>query len=329
VLLAVFSLVTYSVSAQTNSNLIDERITRYREAYPDIEFQLLHSMSDYDQLLPLTESLGEDLSKVDYEHPEEVRITLVEAQEYRIKTLLYNGNGSATLFKTPHARITEKPYTCLITLNLFLLGEAPLTATRFMYDLDEDTLGSIPESFHLNNQDFLLFSIDHELFHCIDAYTNRHLYPRTSDPIKACRDRTRAELRAEIFAAMTHLSRYSNGKEFLISLATARTLNLLGGDVEHYSSKTLQALVESDERNINDIKALAKESMQYAENVTPSYTDHKEFLSAFRVALQEFGKDGNDLLTDFPDIVDETPLPENVEALTNAINTALSAIRAH
>lgn len=327
-LLAVLWLVTHSVSGQTISDLIDERVEQYREAYPDIEFQLLNSMSEYDQLLPLTDSLGEDLSNVDYEHPAEVRITLVEAQEYRIKTLLIDGYGSATLFKTPHARITIKPYTCLITLDSLVLDESPLAATRFMYDLGEAALGSMPESFHLDNRVFSLYSIDHEVFHCIDAYTNGYLYRRTWDPVVSYHDRARSELRAEIFAAMAHLSRQSNGKVFLTSLATARMLNLLSGDVQHYTSTILQKLVESDERNINDdIKSLAEESMRYAENVTPSYTDYKEFLSVYRVALQEFGIDTDDLLTDFPDLADETPLPEKVEALTDAIKAAMSALR--
>ena len=327
-LLAVLLLVTHSVSGQTISDLIEKRIEQYREAYPDIEFQLLNSMSDYDPLLPLTDSLGEDLSNVDYEHPDEVRITLVEVQEYRIETLLINGYGSATLFKTPHARITKKPYTCLITLDSHLLDESPLAATRFMYDLDEATLDSMPESFHLDNRVYSLFSIDHELFHCIDAYTNGYMYHRNWDPVMSDHDRYRSELRAEIFAARAHLSRHSNGRAFLTSLATARILNLLSGDVQHYTSTILQKLLVSDEQNINDdIKSLAEESMRYAENVTPSYTDHKEFLSVYRVALQEFGIDTEDLLTDFPDLADETPLPEKVEALVNAIKTAMSAIR--
>ena len=146
VLFIVLLFSVYSSSANTPTQLIDKQITLYRAAYPEIEFKLLYKMADFDQLMPLTHSLGEDLSNVDYEHPDDLRITLVEAQEYRIAFQLTNGNGTATLFKTPNARITNKPYTCLITLSIPLLNEAASAATQFMYDIGDDTFKSIPES---------------------------------------------------------------------------------------------------------------------------------------------------------------------------------------
>jgi len=194
ILFILLSLPTYFVSAQANSQLIDEQLANYREAYPEIDFVLLYKMEDFDQLTPLTDSLGEDLSNVDYEHPESARIMLVEAQEYRIGLQLNNGNGTATLFKTPNARITKKPYTCLVTLNIPLLDESALAASRYMYDIDDEALTSIAESNLINNHDFLVYSIDHEVFHCIDAYTNGFMYPKTRDPVKSLLDRCHAEL---------------------------------------------------------------------------------------------------------------------------------------
>lgn len=327
-ILIVLSLAPYCASAQSISPLIDKLISHYKETYPEIEFTLLLNRADLDQLLPLTNSLGKDLSNVDYEHPEEARITLVEAQEYRLSLQISNGNGSATLFKTPNARITKKPYVCLITLDLSFLDAEPLAATRFMYDIDEETLSSLPESFQLDNHDFFLYTIDHEIFHCIDAYTNGFLYPRTRDPIKSCLDRFRIELRTEIYSAMAHLSRQPNGKRFLKNLATARTVNLLSGDVEHYTREALHMLVENDELNISsDIKTLAEEAMRFAEKLTPDYADHKEFLVAAWAALEELGVDGYVLLTDYPELAIETPLPENVKALTGTLKNALMEIR--
>mgnify|MGYP001812356597 FL=1 len=151
------------------SPLIEERITRYREAYPEVEFRLLLKSPDFEQLLPLTDSLGKDVSNIDYEHPEEARITLIEAQEFRIGLHLDNGNGTATLFKTPNARITDKPYTCLITLNIPLIDESAMAASRFMYDLDDEALAFLSESYLIDNKDFLVYSFDHEMFHCVDA----------------------------------------------------------------------------------------------------------------------------------------------------------------
>ena len=327
VLFIVLSFSVYSSSANTPTQLIDKQITLYRAAYPEIEFKLLYKMADFDQLMPLIHSLGEDLSNVDYEHPDDLRITLVEAQEYRIAFQLTNGNGTATLFKTPNARITNKPYSCLITLSIPLLNEAASAATQFMYDIGDDTFKSIPESYYIDNQDFLAYSIDHEVFHCIDAYVNGSLYPRTLDPLKACLDRTRAEQRTEIFAAMAHLSRQPGGKRFIKNLATARTVSLLSGDVEHYTSEVLYILAASSEiYTKNDIKALAEESMLYAENKAPSYKDHKEFLVALRRVLEGYSVDVDTIFSDYPNLSTETPSHKKVEILRNAINDALTAI---
>ena len=326
-IIVMLSLFVPSSFAQATTQLIDEQILLYRKVYPEIEFIYLHSTTDFDQLLPLTGSLGKDLSNVDYEHPESARITLVEAQEYRIALQLKNGNGTATLFKTPNARITNKPYACLLTLNIPMLDESGLAASRFMYDMDDEALASLSELYLFDNQDFLVNSIDHEVFHCIDAYANGYIYPMTRDPIKSSLDRSRAELRAEIFSAMAHLNRQPNGKRFLLNQATARTLSLLSGDVEHYTSGALIMLVGSSKQNDTyDIKTLVKKSMHLAEDHTASYAEHKEFLVDLRIVLEEFDIDTDTLFTQFSGLADEVPSDKNVESLRNVINIVISDI---
>ena len=327
ILFVLLLLSTCIASAQPNSQLIGERLTVYKVAYPEIEFVLLTSTEDLDQLIPLTGSLGKDLSNVDYEHPESARITLVEAQEYRIGLQLKNGNGTATLFKTPNARITKKPYTCLITLNIPLLDESALAASRFMYDMDDAALSSLSESYLIDNKDFLVYSFDHEMFHCVDAYSNGFLFAMTQDPVKSSLDRSRAELRAEIFAAIAHLSRQPNGKRFLLNQAIARTLSLLSGDVEHYTSDVLIMLVESSEQNdTHDIKALVKKSMRLADDHAVSYAEYKQFLVDLRTVLEELDIDTDTFFTEYPSVADEAPSDKNVESLRNSLNMAKVAI---
>ena len=324
IMLSLFVPCSY---AQGTAQLIDDRISLYKKAYPQIEFKLLHSKADFDQLLPLTSSLGKDLSNVDYEHPESARIKLVEAQEYRIALQLDIGNGTATLFKTPNARITNKPYTCLVTLNIPLLDDSALAASRFMYDMDDAALSSLSEPYLIDNNDFLVYSIDHEVFHCIDAYSNGFLFAMTEDTVKSSLDRSRAELRAEIFAAIAHLSRQPNGKRFLLNQAIARTLSLLSGDVEHYTSSTLIMLVESSEQNdTHEIKTLVKNSMRLADDHSPSYSEHKKLLVDLRTVLEEFDIDTDILFTEYPGLADEVSSDKNVESLRNAINMAKVAI---
>ena len=328
-LFVLLFLSTYIASAHPNGQLIGEQLTTYSEAYPDIEFVLLNSTEDFDQLTPLTGSLGEDLSNVDYEHPESLRLPLVEAQEYRIAVQLENRNGAATLFKTPNSQISNKPYTCLITLGL-PLHEGDLAATRFIFDLSDEAIKSLPESYHLDNQDFLAFSVDHEMFHCIDSYTNGFMFPKTRDPVISLLGRSHAELRAEIFAAMAHLSRQPNGKNFLLNLAIARTLNLLNADVEHYTSDVLNMMVESSKPNHTfDIKELARKSMRIADDHEPSFTEHKEFIVTLRTVLEGFEIDTNFWLTEYPELALEVPSPDKVELLRSKITNAQTVINSN
>lgn len=309
----MLSLFVPSSYAQATAQLIDDRISLYKKAYPQIEFKLLHSKADFDQLLPLTSSLGKDLSNVDYEHPDSTRVGLIEAQEYRIALQLDIGSGTATLFKTPNARITNKPYTCLVTLNISLLDDAALS--------------SLSEPYLIDNKDFLVYSIDHEVFHCVDAYSNGFLFAMTQDPVKSSLDRSRAELRAEIFAAIAHLSRQPNGKRFLLNQAIARTLSLLSGDVEHYTSDVLIMLVESSEQNdTHDIKALVKKSMRLADDHAVSYAEYKQFLVDLRTVFEDFDIVTDTFFTEYPSVADESPSDKNVESLKNSLNIAISDI---
>lgn len=330
VLFVVLSLFVESSIAQTARQLINQQITLYRDTYPEIEFKLLYSMADFDELMPLTDSLGKDLSNVDYEHPDDLRITLVEAQQYRIAFQLNNDNGTATLFKTPNARITKKPYTCLVTLNLALFDETALAASRFLYDIGDVELDSVPESYLIDNHDFLVYSIDHEVFHCIDAYTRGFIYPKTLDPVKVSLDRSHAELRTEIFAAMLHLSRQPKGKRFLKNLAIARTVNLLNGDLEHFTSDALNLLVDSSEQNIsNDINSVAEKSMSFTKELIPSYEEHRQLIVTLRTVLEEFEIDADFLFTEYPELALDVPLPEKVELLRRKITNALTMINPH
>jgi len=284
-------------------------------------------MKDYENLLPLTKSLGESLSNADYEHPEELRITLIEAQEYRIKTLLHNGMGSSTLFKTSDASVTKKPYTCLITWGDLLFNEDPLSATRFMYDLDETVLESMPVQLLIDNHDFLMFSIDHEVFHCIDAFTNGPMFLRTTDPTKSCCNRARSELRADTYAAMAHLSRHPDKKDFLLNIGNARTLNLLNWDVQHYTSERLYEISKIPGITVTqDIKTLVRQSLELANKLAPTYTDHRQFLVNLWAALRELGVDESVVPSDLEILAEEQPQEDKVKVICDKINKAHSAV---
>ena len=169
--------------------------------------------------------------------------------------------------------------------------------------------------------------MDHEIFHCVDAHANGFLYPMTQDPAKACFDRNHVETRAEIFSAMAHLSRQPDGKKFLDNLAMARTLNLLHGDVEHYTSDVLSVLASRSEQYAGlAIKELVEKMMLMSDEMAADYAQYKEFLATLHVVIAGFGLNADVLLDECPATVDAVPLAKNVQVLRNKINNALSVI---
>ncbi len=323
------SVAAETVDRQTTDKLglIEKRINQFSQAYPEITFRLLHDIGDLEPLLPLAENMGDDLSNVDYEHPQDLRMTLVEVQEYRIALMLKNDMGSATLFRTPNQELNDTPYLCMITLNRPLLAQDSLAATQFMYPLDETTLASVPKELQLNDLHFLLFSLDHELFHCINIYQNGPAFMQTADPVKANHDRKVSELRSEIFASIAHLARHPDNRELITGIATARTLNLLGGDAEHYSASVLYSLYAMEITTAeDDIGKLTKIALQLADSHTPTYAEYREHLVATRAAIKGFGIDPDALSDDYALLADDIPVPEKVEMITKQIMDALSAV---
>jgi hypothetical protein len=325
-------MATYSLPAQsdTTEQLLKQQMAQYKLSYPEIDFKLLERPEDYQPMLPLKKTLGEDARNLDYEHPDDLRTSLLEVQEYRIGLHLKNGMSSAALFQTPNTQASEKGYSCLITMSPDLLDKDPLAATRFIYNVDDCVVNTMPRPLYINNQDFFSFTLDHEVFHCIDVYTNGHLYSRTFDPMQRYHDRARAELRADIFATKAFLQRQPDAKGFLESLANARTFGLLNWDVEHYTASLLRQLIQSDKTPATqDIRAVAKASMQHADQVTPTYTEYVEFLSAAWVVVKKFGINLEEMPQDYAVLLENRePSQQKVRALTDELSEAIAKMKA-
>ena len=321
--LLLFSLAIFAHPGQQQ---LKARLDDYRSAYPEIEFILLNTVNEFDAILPLSRSLGKSVVNLDYEHPEALREQLIELQEYRIDLMLDEGSASASLFGTPDAEITAKPYSCLITLSKSLLGRDQLAATRMMYNLDDEQLSVIPEELHLDNRDFLLYAIDHEVFHCVDVYLNGFLYPQTYDPLKACNDRAQAELKAEVFSVMAHLSRTGMKKGMLKNLVYARTFSLLDWDVEHYTVDIINDISQLEIEGSRGIKVLVNDALKYARDVRPTFPEYIEFLTAAWVVTQKYGLEKNDIPAECHVLEDHEPDPEKIIELSADINDVLQAM---
>ncbi len=213
---------------------VDSMLAEYQTAYPKLRFAYLQDPLDSDRLDEIYNSFDDDAENVDYEHPRTARADLLAAQRQRIEIMLQEGLPSATLFKTGHAAASDADHVCVLTLDpAQFTGEAG-AATRLLSEGLEFTTAAI-----LNNEQFLRFTVDHEIFHCLDAYLNGPTRPRTDSFVSASYHDYLAEQRADLYAGLAHQAREHGGEAFLRTVAMYRVFAILDWDIEHYSAPVL------------------------------------------------------------------------------------------
>lgn len=232
--------------------LVASRLADYTNVFPEVAFYHLRGPADLAKLNQLTKQLGNGASNVDYEHPPKLRKLLLEAQMGRIELMLNYSMPSSTLFKTGENSLFHKPYLCVITLdeNIFLTDQ--LAATRFITGQDKITTRNFPTNTVLDNQTFINFTIDHEVFHCLDAYLNGPTRPKTKSQLTASYHDYRAEIRADSYAALMHRMS-SRPDSFLFNLANYRSLNIIYWDITHYTSPAIRQILHLKDSDIEPI----------------------------------------------------------------------------
>ncbi|UCE89844.1 MAG: hypothetical protein JSW10_03175 [Pseudomonadota bacterium] len=308
---------------------VEQRIAQYHKAFPQIAFVQLRDLEDLAPLLPLANSLGADASNVDYEHPADLRQTLLDVQTQRLTQMLIHGLPSATLFRVNDAPLTARPLVCLLTMDERNFVHHPRAATAFMTDFLDEQLTRVPESSVLDNTAFVHYTLDHELFHCVDGFRNGALYPRTLSDIQSCYHHHRAELRAEIFAALAHLARYPTQRGFLSSLARIRALGLLSWDPTHYTVPALRQLAALPAHGVpnEDIVGLVDLAEQKALHLSPELGEHQRFMVAAYHLARRNGLAASEFPPETAALASFEPDISVLQALSAELQTALAAMQ--
>lgn len=237
---------------------VNERIRVYARAFPDIGFVRLYGAENHESLQQLAEILSHGATNVDYEHPESVRDDLVALQLNRIALMLDNEAPSATLFRLDSGNPFPHQYLCAVTLDTSDFEHDPAAATRFLYDHASADIGTAE---HLANAPFLRFTVDHEVFHCLDAYLNGPMFPMANANDALDYPRFRAEFRADYFASLTHLSE-AGSRDFVHQLLRARKAAGQQGDCHHFTPHAMVAALVADPDTLPD--ANMRQAVLYA-----------------------------------------------------------------
>jgi hypothetical protein len=199
-----------------------------------------------------------------------------------------NNWPSSTLFRTGEDNVFNKPYVCVVSLALAPFEADPQHASRMLLGSTDPLSSPLAPFARLNNEAFVRFTLDHEVFHCLDAYLNGPTIKKSTTSVGNCYQLFRSEQRADLFAALRVRQQQAVPNGFLEKLNQYRTLALLDWDTVHFTTYALrraQTVTRSRFENI-DVAGLVKLTEQLARTAIPSESEFGVFLgAAHEVAL--------------------------------------------
>ena len=288
ILVAALALVGQAQAMANIEDAITKQFEQYQTDYPEIHFLHLNGQSDLQLAEALPSLLGKGAVNVDYEHDAEASEALLAAQFGRIQTMISHGLPSATLFSVNKKSEFKRPYVCVVTLDAKVLAENPDIATQMMLGNVEPAAAGVRDEAWLDNASFAAFTVDHEVFHCLDAYLEGPIFTKTFDQMEACYQRFVAEQRADLFATAMYRRRNPQDPEFLQQLHHYRALTLLDWDTSHYTLSVMEAVQVLPIASLQegDVPALLQRMSLLAETAVPNYKAYTEYLAAaYEIAI--------------------------------------------
>jgi len=229
------------------NRVVDARIAAYARAFPEIGFIRLGGEHQIEAMGHLLAVLGQRAANLDYEHGNESRNILVDLQVHRIGLMMQSQSPSATLFDLGSDSLYPNPLVCVITLDPEPFETDTTAAAHFLGVADTiSTHGSV------DNHEFLRFTVDHEVFHCLNAYANGPTYSMNSSDRVRLREEQQSESRADYFAAVSHLAEGGDWK-LVRHLLLARQRGRETGDLAHDTEAALLAALRVSPQRVRSL----------------------------------------------------------------------------
>lgn len=283
------------------SEILSETFSDYKKLYPDILFLNLqggdNTLAD---MVALDLLLGYEPVNLDYEHPPELRQDLYYVSIDKILLMLQYQMPSASLFRADEP-VDWQDTICVLTINPNHVAADSNSSTSQLLNLPQEFVEKIPEKLKLQPEDYLQYTINHEIYHCLksnfvgpQAMSDKTFwaeYSHMSD-----------ELGADAFALAMHIKSKRRHDIFIDNIKRIRNMSLYNADPDHFTMKALQrisAIPASHLINM-DTPDLFKFSYLLSEHLTISYDDYLIYLASALQAMKAIGVKAKDFdqLTD-------------------------------
>lgn len=281
---AVLSSPSALTSVQ-GRQILHDRLDQYSKAFPGIVFTHAAGGERWQREFARIESLlGQAPVALDYEHTPELETRLLSVTMARLAMMLQQNAVSETLFLADKRSPLKGSQLCVITLNLEELLHDELAATRYMLDLPDPTLAKIHPARRLDAHDFLLFTIDHEVYHCLDSAIVGGA-PMTKEFYGGEFNQFRRENGADAFAMAMHLRQANSSPRFAQNIMMVRYLWFVSGTPCFSTSRSMAKIYNMPRSEL--AKKSLLELVHLANQVrNETAGDYQTFLDNHTVALQ-------------------------------------------
>ena len=285
-LVAVFLLVLpVSAMPVDGQQILHERFSLYRQAFPHIKF--IHASGgdnwkqEYSRIAKL---LGENPDALDYEHPPEFSNDLMVVTMDRLTQMLRHNAISETLFRADKKSALKGSLVCVVTIDPGDLTGNALAPTRYMLSLPDAVTQKIHPFRRLNPRDFLLFAIDHEIYHCLESAIIGGA-PMTSKTYGGEYNEYLRENSADAFALAMHRRQRERASQFSQNIMLLRSLWFLDGGPCYRTYRSLSAVQATSMADLRDMSMteLVKFAARIRDEASKPY---KAFLDEQAIALQ-------------------------------------------
>lgn|GEM_PF-2169375 len=228
------------------TSIIEKRLGEYGERYPDIQFiHIQGGDSWHEDFVAVVTMIGHGATALDYEHPPEVTADVMELSFERLKRMLMADIVSATSFRVGQGSSLKRRNLCVITLNPRAFIANDRVATQFMLDLTDSTMDRVNPVRYLNHRDHLSFTLDHEVFHCLDS-----IYfggaPMTKLPMGGEYHLFRRESAADAYAMALHLRSRGKVTPYARNITHARALWMFTDSPNRCTFETIREVLILD-----------------------------------------------------------------------------------
>lgn len=272
--------------------IVEQRRDFYNRHFREIQFVFLPGGTHWIDDIELTYLLlGYQPSSLVYEHPPELRQELMDVSIHQLVQMLREQMPYAALFRADQP-MGWRENVCVISLDPVAVAADDRVATRFMFELDAATVERLPAGKRLPARPFLRYLIDHEVFHCLDAFYNGP-QPMSQEQLWAQYYNYRRENGADAFALAMNRREAGDGSALQRIIRDYRAIAIVNGDPDHWTYdaiRQVQALPLEQWRE-RDMRAVLAEASGIRDALVADYPAYLSFRAAALQAMAELRAD--------------------------------------